>query len=220
MIELKPEELAIAKDIKAKFGGNAVFFRVPTMGLLAFAPPEQPAEVFWKFKVDLANQELDRSGTFGALALACLVYPGRDEVATLFRARPAFAANCGISCQKMLGDAAQDEDPEINELTHPDEAKKLAELREQHGEVGWLMTKQLGLVVVRPTESPAAYRQFFNAISVNRSDRGAIEQFCLDVVVHPQNVAETLKQWPGLTGPIASRGDGICGGDYEQLGNI
>lgn len=221
---ISAEDRARQKELQEELGSDAAFFDSP-IGLIAVAPPEQPAESYWTMVRDLANEKLDKSSVLSAFAVKCVVHPAPADVAACFRARPALAAKIAGRVRQILGESVT-VDPELDEKELPEESQALAKLREKHGsELSWYMVENFGLVVLAPPSSPACYRQYFNACANDEDDERPEEvhsTFALDCVVHPSRdaVAGLFKLRPGLVRKFAFRGDGLCGNDFQELGKV
>jgi hypothetical protein len=219
---ISAEDRAKQKQLQGELGERCAFFDSP-VGLIAVAPPEQAAEAYWKLRRDLENPHLDGTGVTNKFVVDCVAYPDKNVVAACLRTRPALGLRMGRACRKLLGEGLQ-EDPSLDEEDKPGEVATLAELQEKHGgEVHWYMVPDFGLVVLAPPKSPAAYRQFANTL--NKEDANEAEvwtNFALDCVVHPSRemVAELLLLQPGLARAFGKSGDGLCGGDFEELGKV
>lgn len=219
---ISKEDRIKQKELQGELGERCAFFDSP-VGLIAVAPPEQASEVYWKLRKDIENPHLDGTGVTNKFVLDCVVYPDNNVVAAALRTRPALGLRMGRACRKMLGEGLQD-DPSIDEEDSAADAAKLAELKKQHdGEVHWYMVPDFGLVVLAPPKSPATYRQFANSMNKEDADEKEVwTTFALDCVVHPSrdSVAELLLLQPGLVRAFGRSGDGLCGGDFEELGKV
>lgn len=222
MAQLSKEDRAKQKELQGELGERAAFFNSP-IGLIAIALPEQPAETYWKLRRDLRNDQLDKTGVLARFAVECVAYPEKNEVATCLRSRPALAVKLAHKARQLLGEGLN-EDPTIDPEDHPKEAAILAELRAKYGdELGWFMVPEFGLLALAPPKSPACYRQFFAAVTGGGDiDPEVHNTFALDCVVHPSRdqVEAYLKLQPGLTRSLTTRGDGLCGSDFEELGKV
>lgn len=216
---LSAEDQAKKKELQAELGDDCAFFNSP-IGLVALTTPEQPADAYWKLYADSREEHLDQTGVNSAFAIKCLAYPEPGPVREMLRANQALALRFATSGRKLLGEQLEP-DPELDEESN--DAKKLAELETEHGDVSWYQVPGFGLVVLARPSNPASYRQFFNGLREGGETENPEELyvgFALDCVVYPSRdkVEDLLKLKPALARKMASRGDGLCGGDYEELG--
>lgn len=217
---LSLEDKEVLERLKAELGERATFFDSP-IGLIALAPPEQASELYWKMREEVENEALEDTAVMAKFALNFVVYPEQDKVRETLRRHPAFSLRLSSGAQKLLGHGIE-EDPDLSD--NKEELKQLEELQKTHGDaMSWYMVPSVGLVVLAPPKNPSCYRQFFAAVRKDDSDdEETYSTFALDCVVHPkrETVRAALKEYPVLARTFALRGDGLCGGDFQELGNV
>jgi hypothetical protein len=215
------EDLERQKQIQAQFGDDCAFFAGPR-GLIAIAPPERAAEIYWAVRRDLASDKLDQTGVLTRLALDCAVHPAKTELQGVLARLPALGVKLGYACRRLLGDQVLEVDPALDPAST--DYATLQELRAKHDSLSWYVVPDFGLVVLG-TPKAAAYRQFFSATADDLDDEKPEEVFpvfALDCVVHParERVEDLFRRKPGHAVRFANRGQGLAGGDIEELGKI
>lgn len=92
---------AILAPLREKHGEIA-YWDVPGFGLVVAAAPDSEKE-YDRLVNELNNAEIDKAVSLRTFALACVVYPDREQARTIFKRKPAFATKVAARGQKLCG---------------------------------------------------------------------------------------------------------------------
>lgn len=103
--DLSEEHQKVIADATAKHGRKIAYWYDEDFGLVVVAKPvgSQGKANYHRLVNELQDADVDKAVALETFALACVVYPKRDEAKKIFEDNPAFALKAAARAQQLAG---------------------------------------------------------------------------------------------------------------------